>query len=192
MRLDEPVEYVSGYPFLLHKILHLLFPSGANSLCTTPWESGKKKNINMVLMRHVRNFSFFGWGHASPTHSELSLYFVVIGRTPGLISRNNAVKKLSASAIAIMSWQDVTRSSLCSGVKQCATKRAPNFLSQILFQNPKNYCLVDVQRFCCHSWCDLTVIFDQISNSSNVYLGSSRFWPATSLVFIYQLPSMSK
>jgi len=35
---------------------------------------------------------------------------------------------LSASAIAIMSWQDVTRSSLCSGVKGCETKRAHNFL----------------------------------------------------------------
>jgi len=27
-----------------------------------------------------------------------------------------------------MSWQDVTRSSLCSGVKECETKRAHNFL----------------------------------------------------------------
>jgi len=27
-----------------------------------------------------------------------------------------------------MSWQDVTRSSLCSGVKECRTKRAHNFL----------------------------------------------------------------
>ena len=27
-----------------------------------------------------------------------------------------------------MSWQDVTRSSLCSGVKECGTKRAHNFL----------------------------------------------------------------
>ena len=27
-----------------------------------------------------------------------------------------------------MLWQDVTRSSLCSGVKQCGTKRAHNFL----------------------------------------------------------------
>ena len=27
-----------------------------------------------------------------------------------------------------MSWQDVTRSSLCSGVKECGTKRAHNFI----------------------------------------------------------------
>jgi hypothetical protein len=30
-----------------------------------------------------------------------------------------------------MSWQDVTRSSLCSGVKECRTKRAHNFLFTI-------------------------------------------------------------
>jgi len=61
--------------------------------------------------------------------NSLSLCFGVIGKTPGLISRNNFVKKfLSASAIAIMSWQDVTLSSLCSGVKECGTKRAHNFI----------------------------------------------------------------
>ena len=59
----------------------------------------------------------------------LSLRFGVVGKTPGLISRNNFVKKkLSASVIAKMSWQDVTQSSLCSGVKECKTKRAHNFL----------------------------------------------------------------
>jgi len=35
---------------------------------------------------------------------------------------------MSASAVAMTSWQDVTRSSLCSGVKECRTKRAHNFL----------------------------------------------------------------
>jgi hypothetical protein len=59
----------------------------------------------------------------------LSLCFGVTGKTAGLISRKKFVKKISsASAIAIMSWQDVTRSSLCSGVKKCGTKRAQNFL----------------------------------------------------------------
>ena len=37
-------------------------------------------------------------------------------------------KKLSASVIAITSWQHDTPSSLCSGVKECGTKRAHNFL----------------------------------------------------------------
>ena len=61
-----------------------------------------------------------------------------------------------------------------------------------LLQNPKNYNLGDVQRTRYHSWCDSTVIFEQISNSRNVYLDSSRFWTATSLVIFYQLPSFSK
>jgi hypothetical protein len=65
---------------------------------------------------------------------NLSLCFGVIGKTPALIFRNNFVKKfLFASAIAIMSWQDVSRSSLCSGVKEWGTKRAHNFLF------PKSY-----------------------------------------------------
>jgi len=56
----------------------------------------------------------------------------------------------------------------CQGVwEKTCTQLSP---SQILFQNPKNYSLGDVQRFCYHSWCDSTVIFDQISNISNVYL----------------------
>jgi len=67
-----------------------------------------------------------------------------------------------------------------------------NFLSQILFQNLKNYSLGEVQRFCYHSWCNSTVNFDQISNSSNVYLSSSQFWMTISLIITYQLPSISK
>jgi hypothetical protein len=83
----------------------------------------------MVLMRDLWNFSFFGRGDLTNPLRTLSLCLGVIGKTPGLISRNNFVKKiLSASAIAIMSWQDVTRSSLCSGVKECGTKRGHNFL----------------------------------------------------------------
>jgi len=35
---------------------------------------------------------------------------------------------MSALATATMSWQDVTRSSFCSGFKECGTKRAQNFL----------------------------------------------------------------
>jgi hypothetical protein len=58
-----------------------------------------------------------------------SLYFGVIGKTPGLISSNNFVKNiLSAPVIARMFRQVVTRSFLCSSVKECGTKRAHNFL----------------------------------------------------------------
>jgi len=140
----------------------------------------------MVLMRDLWNFSFFGWGGVSPTHSELCR-FVSGSQAKHQVSFPVIIllkKFLSASAIVIMSWQDVTWSSLCSGVTQLS-------LSQILSQNLKNYSLGDVQRFCYHSWCDSTIIFDQISNSSNVYLCSSQFWMITSLIF-YQLPSVSK
>jgi hypothetical protein len=100
---------------------------------------------------------------------------------------------LSASAIAIMSWQDATRSSLCSGVKQCGTKRAHNFLfPKSSFRIRRTTVLGMLQDSVYHSWCDSTVICDQIGNSSNVYLSSSRFWTAISLVILYQLPSVSK
>ena len=66
----------------------------------------------------------------------LSLCFGVIGKTPGVISLNNFVKNfyLSASAIVIISWQDVTQCSLCSGVKcveqnVCIAFSFPNPLS---------------------------------------------------------------
>jgi hypothetical protein len=66
-------------------------------------------------------------------------------------------------------------------------------LSKILFQNPKNYSLGDVQRFCYHSSCDSVVIFfTKINNSSKVHLILSRFRMVTSLVIFYQLPSISK
>ena len=123
----------------------------------------------------------------------LSLWVGVTGKTPRVISRNNSVKKkkkLSASAVVIMSCQDVNRSSLCSGVKDCGSKRAHSFhfpKSSFRFRRTS---LGDVQRFWYNSWCDSTVFFYQISNSSNVYLISSRFWTANSV--IYQLPSVSK
>ena len=116
----------------------------------------------------------------------LSLCFRAIGKTPGLISRNNFVKKfLSASAIAIMSWQDVTRSSLCSGVKECGTKRAHNCLfpkssfrirrTTVLGMFKDSAIIVDAIRWS---------FFYQIGNSNNVYLSSSRFWTATSLFLL--------
>ena len=135
-----------------------------------------EKIISMVLMWDLWNFSFLGRGMSHQSIQNSVALFRGHTQNTRSISHNNFVKKiLSASANAIMSWQDVTRFSLCSGVKECGTKRAHNFLSQILFQIPKNYCLGDDQRFCYHSWCDSMVIFEQISNSSNVYLSSSRF-----------------
>jgi hypothetical protein len=50
------------------------------------------KIMNLVLMRDLWNFGFFGRGAVSPTHSNSVALFWVIGQTPGVISRNNFVK----------------------------------------------------------------------------------------------------
>jgi hypothetical protein len=74
-------------------------------------------------------FFFFGRGNVSPTHSELCR-FVLVSQAKHQVSSPVTIllKKLFASVIAIMSWQDVTRSSLYSGVKERGTNRAHNFL----------------------------------------------------------------
>jgi len=104
--------------------------------CFSPWHKffvhyalRVEKFINIVLMRDLWNFSFFGRGDVSPTHSELCHFVSGSQAKHQVTSRVIILLKyfLSASAIA-MSWQDVTRSSLCSGVKECGTKRAHNFL----------------------------------------------------------------
>ena len=90
-----------------------------------------EKSINMVLMRDLWNFSFFGRGYVSPTHSEIWCFASGSYTKHQVFSSpvNILLKKcLPASAIAIMSWQDATRFSRCSGVKECETKRAYNFL----------------------------------------------------------------
>ena len=152
-QLDEPTECASaGYPLLLYKILHLLFFRPLRILCALRLES--RKNYQHGLDGGPLEFQFLRpRGCLNNPFKTLPICFGVIGKTPGLISRNNISKEiLSASAIAIMSWQDVTRSSLCLGVKQCGTKTCTQLsLSQILFQNPKNYKLEDVQRFCYNS-----------------------------------------
>jgi hypothetical protein len=145
-------------------------------------------------MQDLWNFTFFGRGVVSPTHSELCRFVsgswekhqvsspvmmflkkkFCIGHRDNVLARCNSIFPLLR----------------CQGVwNKTGTQLS---LSQILFKNPKNYSLGNVQRFCYHSWCDLTVIFDEIGNSSKVYLSSSRFWTATSLNIWYQLPSISK
>jgi hypothetical protein len=69
MQLDERVECdLGGDPLLLYKILHSLFSLWCEFFVHYVWES--KKIINIVLMRDLWNFSFFGRGNVSPTHSE--------------------------------------------------------------------------------------------------------------------------
>jgi hypothetical protein len=128
-QLDESAECASGgHQLLLYKILHLLFFPLVRILCALRLES--RKNYQHGLDVGPLEFQFLRPSLClTNTFRTLSLCCGVIGKTQHLISRNNFVKKkLSASAIAIMSWQDVTRSSLCSGVKKCGAKRAHNFL----------------------------------------------------------------
>jgi hypothetical protein len=103
-QLDEPAECTSGGdPLLFYKILHLLFfSSGTDSLCTM-----LKK---MVLMMDFWKFSFFVQEDVSPTHSELC-HLVSGSLAKHQVSYPIIIllkKFLSASAITIMSWQDVT------------------------------------------------------------------------------------
>jgi len=124
----------------------------------------------------------------------LSFSFRVTGKTPVLISHNNFVKKffvcIGHHDNVLARCASIFPLLRCQGVwsKTCTQLS----LFQILFQNLRNYSVGDVLRFCYHFWCDSMVIIDQISNSSNVYLSSNRFWMTTSLVIFYQLPSALK
>ena len=83
----------------------------------------------------------------------LWLCFGVIGKTPGLISRNNFVKKMFVCIghrdYVLASCESIFPLLRCHGVwnKTCTQFS----LSQILLQNPKNYILGDVRRLCYHS-----------------------------------------
>jgi len=151
MQLDEPAECASGgVPVLLYKILHLLFYPPIQILCALCLES--RKNYQHGL--DVGPLEFISSAEdVSPTHSE-HCCFVSGSSTKHQVSSPIIIllqKILCASAIMMMSWQDVTLSSLCSGVKEWNKTCTQVSLSQILFQNPKNYSNGDVQRFCYHS-----------------------------------------
>ena len=125
----------------------------------------------MVLMRDLRNFNFFSRGDVSPTHSELSR-FISGPQAKHQISSPVIIllkKMLSASAIAIMSWQDVTRSFVCPGVKECGTKRAQSFLF------PKSS--LRIRR---------TTVFGMSKDSASILVAIRRSFltkPATSAMF---------
>jgi hypothetical protein len=95
------------------------------ALCLESW-----KNYQHGLDAEPLEFQFLQQtGCLTNPFRTLLLCFGVIHKTPGLTSHNNFVKKiLSASAVMIMSWQDVTWYSLCSGVKECGTKCAYKIL----------------------------------------------------------------
>jgi len=73
-----------------------------------------KKTMNMVLMRDLWSFSFFRRGVVSTTRSELCRFVSELKAKHQVSSPVIILLKqfLSPSAIAIMSWQDVTRCSL--------------------------------------------------------------------------------
>ena len=86
-------------------------------------------------------------GCLTSSFRTLSLCFWVIGKTPGLISRNNFLKKivcLSHRDNVLARCDSIFPLLRCQGVwnKTCTQL----YLSQILFQNPKNYSLGDVKR----------------------------------------------
>ena len=102
LQLDRPVECASGCdPLLLYKILHLMFIHLVQILCALHSES--RKNYQHGVDAGPMEFQF------------LQL------RECCFVSGSCVSSFLYALAIAIMSWQDVTRSSLCSGVKECGT-----------------------------------------------------------------------
>jgi len=117
-----------GDPLLLYKILHLLFFPLIRFFLIIPWDS--KKYHQNVFDAGLLEFQFLRPREKShqPIKNSIVL-FRSHRKTPGLISHNNFVKNfLSASAIAIRFLQDVTRSSFCSGAKECGTKRTHNIL----------------------------------------------------------------
>ena len=129
-QLDEPVECASGgIPLLLYNILHLLFFPLVQILCALRLESKK--------------FEFqFVWPRACLTKPfrTLLLCFGAIGKTPGLISRNNSVKKnfvCLGHCHNVLARCDLNFPLLrCQGLwnKTCTQLS----LSQILFQNSKS------------------------------------------------------
>jgi len=128
-QLDEPAECASGGdPLLFYKILHLLFFSLVRILCALRLEW--KKNYQHGLDAGPLELQFIRpRGCLTNPFKTLSLCFGVTGKTPGLISRINFVKKkFVCIGHRDNVLKDVTQSSLCSGVKECGTKRAHNFL----------------------------------------------------------------
>ena len=93
-RLDEPDECASGGdPILLYKILHLLFFPLVRILCALRLESRKK--LLHDLDAGPLEFQFLRpRGCLTNPFRNLSLCFEVTDKTPGLISRNNFVKKI--------------------------------------------------------------------------------------------------
>ena len=110
-----------------HTFLHLLFFPLVPIICALRLESRKKLSTwSWCGTLGISVSSAEGMSHLP---IQNSCHFVLGSQAKHQIANNNMLKKfLSASAIVITSWQDVTRFSLCSGVKACGTKHAHNVL----------------------------------------------------------------
>jgi hypothetical protein len=117
-----------GGLLLLYKILQLLFFTLVRILCALKLES-RKRYQNEYYKGTVRiSVSWTKWMFHQIIQN-LSLCLGIIGKTRVLMSLNSVLNKfLSASAITIIYWQDVSRCYLCSAVKECGTKRAHSIL----------------------------------------------------------------
>ena len=156
-QLDEPGECASGGDAsLLYRILHLLFFPLVQILCPLHLEC--RKNYQHGLGAGPLELQFLQpRGCLTNPFRPLSLWFGVIAKTPGLTAHNNFVKKffvcidhcnnvLARCDLIVLARCDLIFPLLrCQGVwnKTCTQLS----LSQIPFQNPKNYRLGDVQRF---------------------------------------------
>jgi hypothetical protein len=185
----NPLNVLQEATLLLYKILHLLLFPLVRILHALRLES--RKIYQHSLDVEPLEFQFLRQrGRLTKTLRTLSLCFGVIGKTPGLITRHKVVKKTLPASAIVARCDSISPFLRCQGVwnKTCTQLS----LSQILYQNPTNY---SVGMFK-----DSALILDtirrsflnQISNSCKVYLSSSRFWTATSIVIFYQLPSVSK
>jgi hypothetical protein len=152
-QLDKPVGCSSGGdPLLLYKILHILFFPLVRILCALHPES--QKNYQHCLDAGLLELQFL-WSRGCLTNPFRTLLLCsrVIGKTPGLISHNNFVKEICVCIghreNVLARCDSIFPLLRCQGVwnKPCAQLS----LSQILFENPKNYSLGDIQRFCYHS-----------------------------------------
>jgi hypothetical protein len=125
----------------------------------------------------------------------LSLCFRLIGKTPGLISCKNLIKKIF---VCIGHCNNVLArcDSILPLLRRHGVWKEKNMHTTFSFPDP----LLESEEL--QSWGCSKILpsfllqfdghFDQINNSSSVYLSLSQFWMATSLVIFYQFPSVSK
>jgi len=152
-QLHEPDKCTSeGDPLLLYKILSLLFFLLVRILCALCLES--RKNYQYGHDVGPMEFQFL-WPKGCLTNPfrTLLLSFRVTGKTPGLISYNNFVKKnfvcFSHRVNVLARCYLIFCLLRCQGVWNKTWTQLS--FSHILFQNPQNYSLGDVQRLCYHS-----------------------------------------